>query len=242
MKAMIFAAGLGTRLYPLTADKPKALVELCGKPLIYHAIERLKKNGVEEFVVNVHHFADDLINYLQNTDFGVKINISDERDLLLDTGGGLFKARHFFEEEEPFVAYNVDVVSSIDILKVLDYHNRHDSISTLVVRKRKTTRYLMFNKDHQLTGWLNDASGALIVSRDDVEISEPMAFSGIQIVSPKIFDLIDTDEPFSITSLYLKLAETHTILGYFDASKFWMDLGKPDQLEIAEKYLSENSL
>lgn len=238
MKAIIFAAGLGTRLYPLTSDKPKALVELAGKPMIYHAIEYLKKSGVDEIVVNVHHFADLLIQYLQSTDWNVKIDISDERDLLLDTGGGLFKARDFLCDSDPFIAYNVDVISSVDLQKVVDYHKKHDPISTLVVRRRPTSRYLMFNKDHQLTGWNNEATSTLIVSRPDVEFSDPMAFSGIQVVSPKIFDLIDNEEPFSITSLYLKLAEEHPILGYFDASNFWIDLGKPEQLEKAEKYLS----
>jgi N-acetyl-alpha-D-muramate 1-phosphate uridylyltransferase len=239
MKAIVFAAGLGTRLYPLTADKPKAMVELSGKPLIYYAIEKLKKSGVDELVVNVHHFADVLVNYLNTTDFGVEIRISDERDCLLDTGGGLFKAQQFFTGNEPFIAYNVDVISTVDLREVLKFHNEKSPIATLVVRDRETSRYFRFNEEHQLVGWENLSTGKFTESRPS-ETYFRRAFSGIQILSPSIFELYPFDgAPFSMTSLYLKLSQDFPIFGFFDRSDYWLDLGKMGQIENAERWIDQ---
>ncbi len=239
MKAMLFAAGLGTRLYPLTADKPKAMVELKGKPLIFYAIEKLKKSGVDELVVNVHHFADVLVNYLHTNDFGIEIRISDERDCLLDTGGGLFKAQHYFAGNEPFIAYNVDVISTVDLDEVLDFHKKNDPIATLVVRERQTSRYFRFAKDHQLVGWENTVTGELVEARSCKDAVR-RAFSGIQILSPSIFDSQTFDGvPFSLTPFYLKLAQNFPVLGFFDRSDYWLDLGKMGQIENAERWIDQ---
>lgn len=239
MKAMLFAAGLGTRLYPLTADKPKAMVELCGKPLIYYAIEKMKKTGVDQVVVNVHHFAEVLVNYLNTNDFGIPIHISDERDRLLDTGGGLFKARSFFEGTEPFIAYNVDVISSVDLNEVYSYHIQNKSIATLVVRERETSRYFRFDADHQLVGWENTATGELIETRPS-DGAVRRAFSGIQVLSPSVFDIqFFNGESFSLTPFYLKLAHDFQVLGYFDRSEYWLDLGKLGQIEKAESWIDQ---
>ena len=239
MKAMLFAAGLGTRLFPLTADKPKAMVELNGKPLIYYAIEKLKKSGVDQIVVNVHHFADVLIHYLKNTDFGISIQISDEREQLLDTGGGLFQARSFFEGNEPFIAYNVDVISTVDLSKVYHYHIQNKPLATLVVRERETSRYFRFDANKQLIGWENTTTGELIEARPS-NVVVRKAFSGIQVVSPLVFDKrLFNGEAFSLTPFYLKLAQEFPVLGFFDESECWMDLGKLGQIEKAESWIDQ---
>jgi NDP-sugar pyrophosphorylase family protein len=237
MKAIIFAAGLGTRLKPLTDNRPKALIELNGNPLIWHTINNLKKHGINEVVVNVHHHAQMLINYLKNTNFGIDVNISDERSFLLDTGGGLLNARQFLDGEEPFIAINVDIISSVDIEKVIEFHKKNRPLATLVVRKRQTGRLLLFDKNHRLTGWKNIDTGQEIILSEDYMHSIPLAFSGIHIISPDIFNLISEKGKFSIVDLYLRLAKDHPIIGYEDASDFWLDLGKPGQIKIAGEYL-----
>lgn len=237
MKAIIFAAGLGTRLKPLTDNCPKALVLLNGKPLLWHSISLLKKYGIDDITVNVHHFSKDIIKYLSENEFNIRINISDESDFLLDTGGGLLKARHFLDGNEPFIACNVDIISSVDIGKLVEYHKENHAIATLVVKNRLTSRYFMFDDSMKLTGWANTTTGEEIISNEEFYNSQMFAFSGIQVLSPEIFDLIEEKGKFSITALYLRLAEKHTIKGWIDESEFWLDLGKPGQIEIAEKYL-----
>jgi NDP-sugar pyrophosphorylase family protein len=242
MKAIIFAAGLGTRLKPLTDNCPKALVILNGQPLLWHSINFLKQSGIDEVVVNVHHFSNSIINYLKKEDFGIPILISNEIDNLLDTGGGLLKARHFLDGYKPFVACNVDVISSVDLKKVIEYHNLHNPIATLVVRKRETNRYFMFAENMILTGWKNFETSEERISKKTFSSSTPWAFSGIQILSPNIFDLITEVGKFSITDLYLRLAKQHKIAGFSDTSDFWLDLGKPGQVALAEKYLSNHPI
>lgn len=240
MKALIFAAGMGTRLQEHTQNKPKALVMLGGKPLLQHAIEHLKSFGITDITINVFHFADQIIEFVNDQKaFGITIHISDERDQLLDTGGGLLKAAHFLKGSEPVLLYNVDVISNLDIQKVVAYHTEQKNLATLVVRKRETSRYLMFDQTLQLSGWKNFATGESIVSREQsFNQSEPFAFSGIHVISPEIFGLIEETSRFPIIDLYLRLAKQHTIKGYPDNSDFWMDLGKPDQLAEAEKRLA----
>ncbi len=237
MKAIIFAAGLGTRLKPFTDNCPKALVPLNGKPLLWYAIRNLEKFGVNEIVVNIHHFGEQIIHFIQMTKFEADIRISDERYALLDTGGGLLKAKDFFSGNEPVLACNVDVVSSVNLADVVAYHLRKGALATLVVRQRETSRYFMFDKEMQLTGWKNCTSGEEIVSSHGYSHSTPWAFSGIQVLSPEIFSYISETGKFSITPMYLRLAQSHKIIGYPDLSNFWMDLGKPEQLAQAEKYL-----
>ncbi len=241
MKAIVFAAGLGTRLQPLTNDKPKAMVKLNGKPLLFHAITRLVQAGITEVIVNVHHFAGQIYDYLRVTDFGIPVHISDESDVLLDTGGGIKKAENLLKGNAPFMAYNVDVLSSIPLKAVMEFHQKHQPLATLVVRKRETSRYLMFDPAMQLTGWTNVSTGDQKISRAAFDVSTPFAFSGIHIISPEIFPLITQQGKFSIVPLYLELAKKHKIMGYYDTSDFWIDLGKPGQIDVAEKWLNPSS-
>ena len=237
MKALIFAAGLGTRLKEHTSNKPKALVLLAGKPLLQHAIEKLIINGITDITINVYHFADQIISFLNDHPFpGVQIHLSDEREELLDTGGGLSKAACFLRGDEPILIYNVDVISNLDLTSLEHFHKASGSLSTLVVRQRETSRYLMFDQQMQLTGWKNFSIGETKISRHELfDSSLPYAFSGIQVVQPEIFDLISEEGKFPIMDLYLRLAKTEKINGYVDNSSIWMDLGKPDQLVLAEE-------
>ncbi len=238
MKAMVFAAGLGTRLKDETSLKPKALVEVGGKPLLFHAIEKLKKSGIAEIVINVHHFADQVIQYVNSTDFGIKIHISDERDLLLDTGGGLKKAARFFSGDDSVLIYNVDILSNIDLNQVKKQHLETGALATLTVRKRATQRYLKFS-DKQLAGWINKKTGETKISLPELFVNaEEMAFSGIHIVQPEIFRLMPENERFSIIDLYLELAKTRKIMAFYDDSDLWIDVGKPEELEAARKIFS----
>ncbi len=243
MKALLFAAGLGTRLKTFTNDKPKALVLLAGKPLLQHAIEHLKKFGITEITVNVFHFAEQIISFLEeNNSFEITIHVSDERDELLDTGGGLKKAAVFLKGNEPILIYNVDVISNLDLKKVLDYHLQEKALATLVVRSRETSRYLMFDQNLNLAGWKNFSNGETRISRiDTFPEAQPLAFSGIHILQPEIFDLISEEGKFPIMDLYIRLAETHSIKAFVDHSELWMDLGKPEQLELAEKHFSKKN-
>jgi len=236
MKAMIFAAGLGTRLQNETAAKPKALVEVAGKPLLWHAISKLKNAGISDVVVNVHHFAGQVIEYIRNTDFGIGVQISDERELLLETGGGLKKAVSFFTGTEPILIYNVDILSNLDLSQLVAEHLKSGAIATLAVRKRETNRYFKFDAEKQLVGWINKNTGETKISRPkDFEMAEELAFSGIHVVQPEIFNLMPEIERFSITDFYLDVAKTHTIKGFYDTSDLWIDVGKPEQLEAARR-------
>lgn len=236
MKAMIFAAGLGTRLLHETSDKPKALVEIGGKTLLQRAIEKLKDEGFDNIVVNVHHFAGQIKTFLQENDFGIQIHISDESGRLLDTGGGLKKASHFLNGNEPVVIYNVDIISNLSLQKLVEYHTQTGALATVVVRSRQTQRYLKFDAQKRLVGWLNKKNG-------ETRISDPknfingveMAYSGIQVIQPKIFDYLPAENKFSVIHWYLELAKNHLIKGYFDDSEIWMDVGKPEQLEKARR-------
>ena len=236
MQAMIFAAGLGTRLKDETADKPKALVEVGGKPLLQRAIEKLSTEGVTRIVVNVHHFAPQVIDFIQSKDWGVPVLISDESDKLLETGGGLKFASHLFSPDEPILIYNVDILSNLNLRDVIAEHTKTNAIATLVVRQRETQRYFKFDSEHNLVGWINKKTGETKTSRsENFQEADEMAFSGIHIVEPEIFDFMPEEDRFSIVQVYLELAKTKNIKGYFDNSDLWMDVGKPAQLEEARR-------
>lgn len=237
VKALLFAAGLGTRLKEQTLSKPKALIDLAGKPLLRHAIEHLKQFGISDITVNVFHFAEQVISYLEeNNSFGINIQISDERDQLLDTGGGLKKAAVFLYGDEPILIYNVDVLSNLDLNLLLKYHQEQKSLATLVVRARETSRYLMFDSALQMTGWKNFSNGETRISRDEsFAESQPFAFSGIHLIQPELLDLITEEGKFPIMDLYLRLAKSNSIKAFIDQSDLWMDLGKPEQLMAAEE-------
>lgn len=237
MKAFILAAGLGTRLYPYTSDKPKALVELNGKTLLERAIRKVCELEVSEIIVNIHHFGDQIIDYLlENENFGLPVVISDERNQLLDTGGAILKARHLLGDEEPFLLYNVDVLSTVNLSELLFFHNNSGGLATLSVRSRETDRYLVFNNEMLLSGWRNRKTGEEKISRHNQNLND-FAFSGIQIIRPEIFPMITETGKFSLIQMYLRLAKSEEIYGYPDASDLWMDLGKPDQLVEAQKIM-----
>jgi NDP-sugar pyrophosphorylase family protein len=226
MKAMIFAAGLGTRLKPLTNNLPKALVEYKGKSLLQITIEKLIEVNISEVIINIHHFGDKVINFLkENKNFGLKIHISDEQNLLLDTGGGLKKAEIFFSDA-PFLIHNVDIISTLNIKEFIKNHNQNN-LATLAVQKRKSNKYLYFDENQYLCKWKDVKTGEEIISRDNTQKLIPLAFSGIHIINPEIFKFMQNGV-YSIIKTYLELAKTHKIT-YFDHSNDeWSDMGKPE--------------
>jgi NDP-sugar pyrophosphorylase family protein len=233
---MIFAAGTGTRLYPLTKDKPKALVEFRGKTLLENCITYLNSFGIKELVINVHHFADKLCDYLEkNENFGLSISISDERTELLETGGGLKKASQNFGPNEDFLVCNVDILTDLNLSELIHQHKANDALATLAVRKRDTSRYLLFNPKMELAGWTNKKTGEVKMSRPSERKLMPFAFSGIHVINSSIFDLIEENGKFSIIDLYLRLATNHKIMAYDHSHGYWFDMGKPENLDEADR-------
>ncbi len=240
MKAMILAAGLGTRLRPLTNYQPKAMVEVNGIPLIEFVIRRLKYFGFDDIIINVHHFADQITNFLEKkNNFDINITISDERDKILETGGGLKKAATFFNDE-PFLLCNTDILSDIDLRKMYDTHLRSNALATLAVRKRETSRYFIFNDSNILHGWMNIKSGEIKIFRNSKGIFKMLAFSGIHIINPEIFDFMNQKEGFfSIIDIYLEAIQNHTIMGFQHDDGLWLDVGKRISLEEASRIIDE---
>lgn len=231
MKAMILAAGLGTRLKPFTLEHPKALFEYNGQTLLRHAIEHLRSAGITEIIVNVHHFANQIVDYLElNKNFDCKITISDETDVLLETGGGLSKASWYFRDGMDFIVRNVDIISDLDLRKMADFHKQSKSIATLAIRDRQTSRYFLFNQSMQLCGWENrNSNEKIFIETIDNKLNRKFissfAFSGIQILNPTIFQLITEHGKFSLTNLYLRLANDYKISGYLEDGNVWKDIG-----------------
>lgn len=237
MRAMILAAGLGTRLKEETASGPKALVEVGGKTLLEHALGKLKNEGISEVVVNVHHFAQQVIRFLTSRDFGMTVHISDESGKLLDTGGALKKASEFFPGDDPVLICNVDVLTDMRLGDLVEAHLRTGALATLAVRKRETSRYLCFNREKRLVGWINKKTGERKVAvPEDFDQAVEMAFSGIHVIHPGIFERMPREDRFSIIDLYLGLAGDCLINGYFDESDWWIDVGKTDELARARQY------
>lgn len=235
---MIFSAGLGTRLYPYTQNTPKALVKIQNKTLLEIAIQKFVDLGVEDIIVNVHHFADQVIHFLESkNNFGIRISISDERDELLETGGGIKKASYFFNESTPFFVHNVDVVSNIDLEAMWNYHIQNNALATLAVRNRETSRYLLFDKNNILFGWENIKTGEKIILNNELDLAH-QAFSGIHIIDPKIFGLLSETGKFSIIKSYLRIAEQHKIVGFNHDASFWIDVGTPKKLDEANAKLN----
>lgn len=236
---MIFAAGTGSRLKPLTDTKPKALIEVGGKPLLQHVIEKLKASGFTYIVINVHHLADQIIDFLHaNGNFGIAIHIADERDYLLDTGGGIKNARHLLEGEEPFLVHNVDILSNVDLKEVYESHINSEALATLVVSKRKTSRYLLFDKQNRLSGWKNKETGEIKSYFPDFDPSryEEYAFSGIHVLSPEIFEWMDEwTGKFPIINFYLSIAAKADLRAYPAEHLQLLDVGKPETLQQAEE-------
>jgi len=232
-KAMIFAAGLGTRLKPFTLNAPKAMAPVNNKPLLQRNIEYLASFGIEEIVVNVHHFADQIISFLKDNDFGVKTIISDETDEVLETGGGLLKARPLLENAEDVLIMNVDILTDIDINNLIEQHNQNNAIATLAVSNRESSRGLLFDQNLQLCGWHNKKTGEEKIVHPKDKLTD-FAFSGIQMVSSKVFPLINQRGKFSIIDTYLDLAATQKIMAYDHSGKILMDVGNPERLKLAE--------
>jgi NDP-sugar pyrophosphorylase family protein len=235
MKAMILAAGLGTRLRPLTDDRPKALVEVAGRTLLEITLERLRAFEFREVIINVHHFADKVINYLQaNDNFGMRIEISRE-ETLLDTGGGLKKAAYFLLEDSealnaPFILHNVDVISTIDLRQMIRSHLDDQALATLAVQDRATSRYLLFDEQLQLCGRRTAPDRTDEIVRPSEKL-QPLAFSGIHVISPRLLNMISEEGAFSIIATYLRLAAQGEKIHAFRADEYeWRDLGRPDDL------------
>lgn len=232
MKAMIFAAGLGTRLKPFTDNHPKALAEVNGKTLLEHSILYLQRYGIYDIVVNAHHFANQIHDTLSdNAGFGSSVVISDEADLL-ETGGGLLYALPHFEQEEAFVVMNVDVLTNLNLTELIHHHTTANAIGTLAVMNRNSSRKLLFDKKMTLCGWRHEQTGA-VREAGDITDARPFAFSGIQVLSPHIFDGAPFIGKFSLIDLYLHQAQTKTIRGYDHSGNLFIDVGKPGSIEQA---------
>lgn len=238
MKAMIFAAGLGTRLRPITNDIPKALAPVHGVPMLEIVIRRLINYGFKDIVVNVHHFADKMMDFLESKDmFNINLHISDESGELLDTGGGLKKAAWFFDDGKPFLVHNVDTLTNIDLLDYYNYHKKNSALATLLVRHRPGSRFFLFDEEKRLCGWENVETNEKIVPVQSSTNLEQIAFSCLHIIDPKIFELITEEGCFSIIDTYLRLAEPNKIMGYLDDKSYWLDIGTPEKLQRAENEL-----
>jgi len=237
MRAMVLAAGLGTRLRPLTDHQPKALVEVGGRTLLDITLGRLRAAGVSEVIINVHHFAEMILHYLRiNNNFGMRIEISRE-EVLLDTGGGLKKAGWFFTEggtDEPFILHNVDVISAIDLERMVERHKQRGALSTMAVQERETARYLLFDERMQLCGRRVGRDGEAEMVRHAPE-TQALAFTGIHVISPRMIGMMTEEGVFSIIPTYLRLAGVgEKIFGFRADEYYWRDLGKLSELQQAE--------
>lgn len=247
MKAMVLAAGLGTRLRPLTDTRPKALVDVAGRTALEITLTRLRSFDVHEVIINVHHFADQILDYLKaNANFGMRIEISRE-DELLDTGGGLKKAGYFFLEDgknldEPFILHNVDVVSTIDLRRMAKSHTENRALATLAMHNRESSRYLLFDDNMQLCGrrFAADQRDELVRSPQNLQ---PLAFSGIHVISPRLLTMMSEKGAFSIITTYLRLAALgEKILAFKADEYYWRDLGRPENLSQAAADIKQKVL
>lgn len=241
MKALILAAGLGTRLMPLTATTPKALISTNGITLLEITINKLAREGYTDIIVNVHHHANQVKAFLDRYHFqDVNISISDESDELLDTGGAILKARWFLDGKEPFLVHNVDVISDISLKSLLDVHVERGGLATLSVVDRQTRRYFLFDDTLKLQGWTDTSTGETRWAGDSLQQAQKLAFSGIHIIDPGIFRLMEGKGRFSIIDTYLRLAKANPVYGYLQPGLTWFDLGKPDQLAAVSRFLTDH--
>jgi len=241
VKALILAAGLGTRLMPLTANTPKALVRIHGIPLLEIAIRKLTREGFSDITVNIHHHAGQIIDYLAGHPFpGARINVSDESEMLLDTGGAILHARRFLDGPEPFLVHNVDVISDIDLQALYRANRTGQHLATLAVSHRSSSRYFLFDDKGMMCGWKDTANNKTRWSGEPVDNAKPLAFSGVHVIHPGIFELLTEKGRFSIVDAYLRLARSHPVGSYFHTGNAWLDVGKKKQLPVAARYLSKH--
>ena len=242
MKAMIFAAGLGTRLKPLTDTVPKALIPVGGKPLLQHVIEKLKNSGVDEIIINVHHFANQIIEFIElNNSFDIRIEFSDETEELLDTGGAIKKASWFFDDGKPFLIHNVDILSNISLDELYKYHLCEGADATMVVSLRDTSRYLLFNKESRLSGWTNVETNEIKSPYLDIKVEDysKYAFSGIHIFNPSLFECFEEfGNKFSIIDFYLDICKRKEVISFVPDNFSMVDVGKIDTLNEIEEIVS----
>lgn len=240
MEAFILAAGLGTRLRPLTNDRPKALVEIDGRTLLEINIDRIVKAGARRIIINIHHFADKMVDFITSRDWGTEVIISDESGLLLDTGGGLKNAQSFFSMKEPILIHNVDILHHLDLSEIISQHTDSMNIATLIVSQRSTSRYLLFNQDNLLTGWHNKKTDqTLWVTTAENQYRE-LAFSGLAVIQPELLNLLpEAQQPYPIVPEYLKIARNHRISIFEHPADQWMDVGKPETLAQASQFLKK---
>ncbi|MCM1021496.1 MAG: nucleotidyltransferase family protein [Muribaculum sp.] len=246
MKAMIFAAGMGTRLRPETNTKPKALVEVAGKPMLRHVIEHLIAAGADTIIVNVHHFSEMICEYLEsNNRFGVNIIVSDESEKLLDTGGGIVKAAPLLADSEPILVHNADILSNVDLHKLYEWHINSGASATLLVdNQRKSSRRLLFDNGMKMHGWVNTLTGATRPFGMDLSKLEMVSFGGIHVISQEMLSDITTykkiDDPFSITDYYIDQCGTFDIRGYqIPDGHNWFDIGSPEKLTNARIFYKD---
>lgn len=235
-QAFILAAGLGTRLKPLTNSLPKALVEINGVSLLEHNINKLISYGCKHIVVNVHHFAELIIEHIANKNYNADIFISDETNKLLDTGGALLNAKNYFDFSKDILVHNVDILSKIDFLDLYNDHNLRNNLATLAVSQRQTSRYLLFDENNKLCGWENTKTNEKIISNNSTELI-PFGFSGVQIIKPELIDLIENKGAFPIIPEYLKLSTSYPIYSYIHSQDIWVDVGKIEAIEKAQRLL-----
>lgn len=240
MQAMILAAGLGTRLKPITNELPKALVEVNGSTLLEIAIRNLIENDFRRIIINVHHFADKVKEFINNNTFAADIFISDESDLLLDTGGGIKHAKKYFDDS-PILVHNVDIISNLNLKEFYQFHLSDDALASLVVSNRESNRYLLFNDDNILCGWQDVKKDEKIIVREDSKLNQ-LAFSGIHILNPNLLDSFPDEKVFSVIKAYLKIAGTEDIHAYVSNNLKWIDVGKIDSLQRAESLLKSFKL
>lgn len=250
---MIFAAGLGTRLRPLTDDRPKALVEVAGKPMLQRVVENLVQHGFDDITINVHHFGEQIIDFVaKNNNFGIDIHISDERGMLLDTGGGILKAREWLDGDEPFLVHNADILTDLNLRNFYDYHCLHSADATLLTKQRITARYLVCDAGNRLCGWINKSTGQTLpdgFSYSTAHYSE-MAFGGIHVISPSVFPRLEEyarltaghedamEVKFSIVPFYVAMCRELKIMSYAPDGYRWFDVGKPETLALASEAFS----
>ena len=232
-QAFILAAGFGTRLKPLTDNLPKALVKINGIAMLEILIEKLIQYGIQKIVINTHHFADKIEQFINDKKFDAEIILSYENKIL-DTGGGILHAKKYFDLQNNILIHNVDIISNLDLQKFYDFHLNNQAIASLFVQNRQTSRYLLFDNEHQLSGWINKKTNEKIISRQIADYNE-FAFNGIHIISPEIFDLFTQNGKFSIIPQYLEIAKKYKITAFENKNYYWQDAGKIETIKQIEK-------